>query len=49
MALVLKPPVLSLGVDIFELDPHSKVGVTREGFAVPDRAGGGLSPGESGG
>jgi acetoin utilization deacetylase AcuC-like enzyme len=26
--------VLSLGFDIFELDPQSKVAVTREGFAV---------------
>jgi len=41
--------VLSLGFDIFELDPQSKVAVTREGFAVPDRAGGRVSPGESGG
>jgi acetoin utilization deacetylase AcuC-like enzyme len=26
--------VLSLGFDIFELDPQSKVAVTREGFAL---------------
>ena len=26
--------VLSLGFDIFELDPQSKVAVTREGFGV---------------
>lgn len=26
--------VLSLGFDIFELDPQSKVAVTQEGFAV---------------